>query len=200
MRSRRVVCATEVPHIAAVADLHARLTPLQRGQRAGDAEKVPLAIDGGEADAGCVQRVSRWRGGGRLVSGEDQSISLGFGASVWVAGGEDIGERGSFVEVDVRVAGGHGAGGGINEGADGGGSERGGEEIARAGYGYVFEGRGGSSGGGGTGGVDDNGGADFSDEGVQGGRRGDVPDMVGYGGKDVDGGVTAQDGDGGEVG
>lgn len=48
--------------------------------------------------------------------------------------------------------------------------------------------------------MNDNGGADLGDESVKSGRGGDVPDMVGDGGKIVDGGVTAQDGDGGEVG
>ena len=75
-----------------------------------------------------------------MVSGEDQSIGLGFGAGVRVARGDGIGERGGLIEVDVRVAGGHGAGGGVDEGADGRGGERGGEEVARAGYGYFFEG------------------------------------------------------------
>lgn len=123
MRSRRVVRATEVPLVAAVANLHAHLAPLQRGQRTGNTEEVPLTIDDGEANAGCVQRIPhRGRGGGgRLVSGEDQSIGLRFGAGVRMAGGEGIGERGGLVEVDVRVTGGQGAGGCIDEGADGGG-------------------------------------------------------------------------------
>lgn len=48
--------------------------------------------------------------------------------------------------------------------------------------------------------MDDNGGADLGDEGVKDGRGGDVPDMVVYVGENVESGVTAQDGDGGEVG
>lgn len=100
----------------------------------------------------------------------------------------------------MRVAGCHGAGGGVDEGADRGSGKRGGEEIARAVDGHLFEGGAGGGESGGARGMDDYGGPDLSDEDVQVGGGCDVPSMILYIGKKVASRMTAEDGDRDEVG